>query len=159
MTKSKNLKYFFLMTTLVCSISGVALAQKKNFNDLVLAVGSNETGGIVTGNTGGAYSLASITNSDRDGNPCLGYGDPQPDHIITLKGNFAQLTLQIDSGGSDTTLIVKDVTTNSIRCGLGQNESQDAVIQDSNWSAGTYHIWVGSMSPNQRSPYRLSVQP
>ena len=159
MNRFKSVSYVCLIIPLICFVAEVALAQRKSFNDLTLAVGADRTGGIVTGNTGGSYSLASITNRDRKGNPCMGYGDPQPDHTITLKGNFEQLTLQIDSRGSDTTLLVKKIDNHYVRCGFGQGSSKDAVIQDRNWSAGTYQIWVGSMSPNQRSPYRLSVQP
>ena len=158
MIKSHNKPKIFLVISLICFIPGVTLAQQNNLDDLILAVGSNQTTGIVTGNTGGSYSLASITNQDRDGNPCMGYGDPQPDHVITLKSDFAQLTMQIDSGGSDTTLIVKGLEPQNIRCGFGQNNSRDAVIKDRNWSAGTYYIWVGSMHPNQRSQYSLSVK-
>lgn len=144
---------------LFCSLPGITLAQKNDLNHLILAVGADRTVEILTGNTGGAYSLASISNRDSKGNPCMGYGDPQPDHILTLQNDFAQLQLQIDSGGSETTLIIKNLETNNIYCAFGQNNQTDAVIKDTDWPAGTYHIWVGSIYPNLRSPYRLLVQP
>ena len=121
-------------------------------------MGSEETKKVVTGNTGGSYSLASIANRDRDGNPCIGYGDSQPDRTLALKGDFARLKVQVNSGGNDTTLLIKNVEDRTIRCGFGQNGSRDAVIEDSNWQAGTYQIWVGSVTPNMRSQYRLSIQ-
>ena len=159
MNQFKKISYVCLIIPLVCSLAEIALAQRKSFDDLILAVEADRVEGVVTGNTGGSYSLASITNRDRQGNPCMGYGDPQPDHIVTLKGNFKRLTWQIDSRGSDTTLLVKNIDNNYVRCGFGSGSSKDAVIQDGKWSAGTYHIWVGSMSPNQRSSYRLSIEP
>ena len=158
MLKFSNIKPILPIITLACLVPGITLAQKNNLNNLILAVGSNQSSGMVTGNTGGAYSLASITNRDSYGNPCMGYGDPEPDHVLTLKSDFARLTMQVDSGGNDTTLVVQSLEFGNIRCAFGQNSNRDAVIQDGNWSAGTYYIWVGSMSANQRSPYRLSVQ-
>jgi hypothetical protein len=159
MIKSAHSSQILLVIALLCSISDITLAQKNDLNHLILAVGADKTPEMMTGNTGGAYSLASISNIDSQGNPCMGYGDPQPDHILTLQNDFAQLQLQVNSGGSDTTLIIKHLETNNIRCGFGQNNQKDAVIQDNNWTAGTYQIWVGSINPNQRSPYRLLIQP
>ena len=157
MNKFSSIKYLFLLIPLIYGKSEVTLAQKNSLNNLVLAVGANSNE-IVTGNTGGSYSLASIANSDRDRNPCMGYGDPQPDHIITLKGDFARLKMRVNSGGNDTTLVIKQTETQTIRCGFGQNGNKDAAISDSNWSAGTYHVWVGSVVPNMRSPYRLNIE-
>lgn len=159
MNKPPNIRQIFLVIVLFCSVPKITLAQKNELNNLILAVGADETESTLIGTTGGAYSLASISNRDRDGNPCMGYGDPQPDHTITLQNDFAQLQLIINSGGSDTTLVVKNLETNSIRCAFGQNSNRDAMMQGENWSAGTYQIWVGSMYPNQRSPYSLLVQP
>lgn len=158
MNKFSNIKYLLLLIPLVGWKSEVALAQKNSLNELVLAVGSEQSKEIVTGNTGGSYSLASIANRDRDKNLCMGYGDPQPDHIITLKGDFARLKMLVNSGGNDTTLVIKEIETQTIRCGFGQNGNQDAVIEGSNWSAGTYHVWVGSVAPNMRSPYLLNIE-
>lgn len=158
MNKFRSIKYLLLLIPLICSESSVVLAQRNSLNNLVLAVGSEQTKKVVTGNTGGSYSLASIANSDRNGNPCMGYGDPQPDRIVILKGDFASLKVQVNSGGNDTTLLIKNVEERTIRCGFGQNGSKDAVIEDSNWKAGTYQIWVGSVTPNMRSPYRLNIE-
>jgi hypothetical protein len=159
MTKSAYSNPVFLVMALLCSIPEITLAQKNDLNHLILAVGADKKAEIMMGNTGGAYSLASISNTDSQGNPCMGYGDPQPDHILTLQNDFAQLQLQVNSGGSDTTLIIKHLETDNIRCAFGQNNQKDAMIQDTDWTAGTYQIWVGSIYPNQRSPYRLLIQP
>ncbi|MBE9170710.1 hypothetical protein IQ238_25410 [Pleurocapsales cyanobacterium LEGE 06147] len=134
------------------------LAQNNRFSHLNLALGFDRATAIVMGYTGGSYSLSSIVNQDRHGNPCIGYGDPEPDHSMVLENDFPRLTIQIDSGGKDTTLIVRGPERQNIRCGFAHNESRDAVVDDINWQAGTYEIWVGSMKPNQNSPYRLSVR-
>jgi hypothetical protein len=133
------------------------LAQKYGFSNFSLAAGFNRTAAIVTGYTGGTYSLASIVNQDKYGNPCMGYGDPEPDHIMILEDNFQKLTIQIDSGGQDTTLVVRG-PNNDIRCGFGLDRLKDAIIKDSDWQAGQYDIWVGSIVANQRANYRLSVE-
>jgi hypothetical protein len=134
------------------------LAQNNRFSHLSLALGFDRAAATVMGYTGGSYSLASIANQDRYGNPCIGYGDPEPDHSMVLENDFPQLTVQIDSGGKDTTLIIKGPDRQNVRCGFADNDSRDAVVDDINWQAGKYEIWVGSMKPNQHSPYRLFVE-
>ena len=158
MFKLRQIKFGLLVIFLWGLLPKISLAQKSSLSNLILAAGANQVKEFLMGNTGGSYSLASIANQDSKGNPCLGYGDPEPDHKMILKSDFAQLLLQIDSGGSDTTLLIKGTKDDSIRCAYGQDNSRDAIVQGSNWSADTYSIWVGSMSPNQRSPYRLLVQ-
>ena len=150
--------YWSLIAGLTCIPAIATVAQRPNQDHFILAVGSSQTSAVVRGSTGGSYSLASIANRDRHGNPCIGYGAPESDHIMTLESEFSQLSLKVNSRGSDTTLIVKGPGKNNIRCGFGKNNHRDAVVQDSQWTPGRYEIWVGSVSPNQRSGYRLSVQ-
>lgn len=143
-----------LMGLLLLS-SGPSLAQSSNFGSFELTSGSQSVS--VTGSTGGTTSLPAITSDvDRDRNKCLGFGDPKPDHVMTLKQGFSQLTLKVESG-QDTTLII--VGPGGVtRCGDDTGNKKDASITDSDWAAGTYQIWVGSMEPGMRSNYRLSVQ-
>ena len=151
----RNVYLIFLLSSLIGIFGGLSYATE----ELILALGSSQVGLTITGNTGGAYSLASLSNHDLNGTPCLGYGDPQPDRILQLKSDFENLTFEVNSNGQDTTLVIKSLETGVVRCGFGKNNSRDALIFDRNWSAGTYHIWVGSMAPNRRSSYRLSVRP
>ncbi len=134
-----------------------AIAEPSNLNRLILVAGFNQSLTIVTGHTGGTYSLASITNRDKYGNPCMGYSDPKPDHTMILQNDFEQLSLIVNSGGKDTTLVIKG-PNNDIRCAFGRQQTRDALIKDKNWQQGQYEIWVGSMQPRQRKGYRLSVQ-
>ncbi|MGF1481180.1 MAG: hypothetical protein ACFB4I_17130 [Cyanophyceae cyanobacterium] len=132
-----------------------ALAQSARFGQLTLALGFDQASAVVSGHTGGAYSLSSLANRDRHERPCIGYGDPDPDHILTLKNHFPRLSLQVDSGGHDTTLVIQGPNKN-FRCEF--SSSGDARITEPNWQAGTYKIWVGSMEPRRYWTYRLSVQ-
>lgn len=135
-----------------------ALGQNNRFSHLNLALGFDRATAIVMGYTGGSYSLSSIANQDSHGNPCIGYGDPEPDHSMVLENDFPKLTIQINSDSKDTTLIVRGPERENIRCSFADDQSRDAFVDDMDWQAGKYEIWVGSMKPNQHSPYRLSVQ-
>jgi hypothetical protein len=113
---------------------------------------------VVNGVTGGSTSLPAITaNSDRWGNPCLGFADPQPDHIMQLDQPFNQLTLRVNSNDSDTTLVIVD-PDGDVRCNDDAPDTKDAGLSAADWPAGTYQIWVGGMVPGVRHNYRLMLQ-
>lgn len=131
-----------------------AIAQRANFEQLALARGFDRTS--VSGFTTGSYSLSSIGRRDRSGNPCFGYGDPNPDHLMLIENDLSSLTLVVRSG-EDTTLVVQG-PGRELRCGDDSQGSQDARISDTNWPAGTYKIWVGSVAQGQRVDYQLSAQ-
>jgi hypothetical protein len=112
----------------------------------------------VGGSTGGSVSIPAITGgSDRSGNKCLGFGDSKPDHIMTLTQAITKLNLKVNSSGRDTTIVIQG-PDGELRCGDDTGSKKDASFSDSNWSAGTYKIWVGSMAPGDRGNYRLSAQ-
>jgi hypothetical protein len=135
-----------------------AMSQGANFGQFSLTSGFDRTQVVAGGYTSGSYSLSSIANVDRYSRPCIGYGDPNPDHIMVLENDFPKLILQVDSGGQDTTLVVRGPDRNTIRCNFGTNDSPDARIEDTNWQAGRYEIWVGSIKSGQHLNYRLSAQ-
>ncbi|MGK7876750.1 MAG: hypothetical protein AB4426_26720 [Xenococcaceae cyanobacterium] len=147
-----------LIALMVALSAAPAIAEVANFEPLTLALGFNREKAVVTGHTGGSYSLSSIANSDRHNKPCIGYGDPHPDHIMILENDFPRLKLQVDSGGEDTTLVVRRSNESTIRCDFGTTDNKDASIEDTNWKAGRYEIWVGSIEAGQRWNYRLSAQ-
>ncbi|HEY9861041.1 MAG TPA: hypothetical protein V6D16_16155 [Candidatus Obscuribacterales bacterium] len=134
-----------------------ALADSANFGALNLSPGFSRADGTVRGFTGGSYSLSSIANRDREGNRCLGFGDTQPDHIMVLQKDFAQLQLKVDTQGKDTTLVIKG-PNNSILCGDDTGSSKDASLSATKWPAGTYEVWVGTFDANARWKYTLTVQ-
>jgi len=134
------------------------LAQTANFDNLTL--GSNRTSASANGNTAGFFSLTNIAPRDRNGNLCLGFAAEDPDHILTLQQDYQQLTVQVDSGGSDTTLLIQGPDNNTIRCGSDTSRrNPDANVVDGDWQAGTYRIWVGSHHQNQRYEYTITVSP
>ncbi len=143
---------------LIAALSATpVLSQGTNPGNLSLAPGFPKGSGVVTGQTGGSYSLPSIANKDSNGNACLGYGYSTPSHVIVLQQNFSNLSLKLRSGG-DTTVVVRGPNSQTIRCGDDSGSSKDASVQGSNWQAGTYEVWVGSIDAGQRLDYTLTVQ-
>jgi hypothetical protein len=135
-----------------------ATAETSHFGTFNLSPGFEPTAGIVNGHTGGAYSLSEISRRDRDRNPCVGFADPQPDHILHLEADFERLNIQVNSGGYDTTLLIQGPDDNTIRCGDDTGSNKDASFVDENWKSGTYKIWVGTFHPGMRRNYTLTVE-
>ena len=133
------------------------LAQPANFGTLTLS--SNNSAGALNGSTGGSTSLpAIVSNSDRHDRKCLGFGDSNPDHLLVLQKPFSKLKLKVNSGDKETTIVIKG-SDNSVRCGDNANSSnKGALLEDGDWQAGTYQVWVGSIEPGVRQNYRLTVQ-
>ena len=149
------------LTTLTTAIGAVlatatlATAQA-NFEGFTLD--STKTTVSVGGNTGGTTSIPAITGStDRTGNKCLGFGDPNPDHLMTLKTRLPNLTLKVNSGGRDTTLVIQ-TPNGELRCGDDTGNKKDASVSGSDWEPGVYKVWVGSMESGGRGSYRLTTQ-
>jgi hypothetical protein len=146
---SQSWKRGSLITLLITLIAAPGVAQTANFGTFTL--GADKSSVVVTGATGGATSLpAIVSNSDRNRNKCLGFGDPKPDHVMVLQKSFATLRFKVNNGDTDNTLIVVG-PKDEVRCG-------DALLEDDSWAPGTYQVWVGSGTPGNRKDYRLSVQ-
>lgn len=128
-------------------------AQEANFQSLTFS----GTPSTLTGQTGGNYSLSAIANRDRNNNPCLGFGAPTPDHILTLDKDYPKLRIQVESGGGDTTLVIKG-PNNVVLCGDDTGSSKEASIEVTDLKAGKYRVWVGSVTAGQKRNYSLSVQ-
>jgi hypothetical protein len=139
------------------------LAQTANFDSLTLAPGFKSSQAVVSGNTGGSFSLPSIVlalkkeSSDRYKKPCIGFGSQKPDHIIQLQQDFPKLRIKVNSGGKDTTLIIKG-PEDVIRCGDDTGSRKDASVEDTNWKSGKYLVWVGSIETGQKWNYQVSVE-
>ncbi|MEB3828674.1 hypothetical protein [Phormidium sp. CCY1219] len=133
------------------------LAQTANYEGLTLSPGFSPQSAEVTGYTGGSTSLPAVVSArDRNNQPCLGFGDPTPDHIMELTSDFDRLTVSVDSG-EDTTLAILGPNRGMVRCGDDTSSGRDASISDRNWEAGTYRIWVGSLEAGERYKYTLMV--
>jgi hypothetical protein len=143
-----------IATGIALTIIPAALAQA-NFE--AFTIGTKKTASV-GGSTGGSTSIPSITSgSDRAGNKCLGFGDSNPDHIMTLTQAVNKLTLKVNSSGRDTTIVIQG-PGDELRCGDDTGSKKDASYSGTNWSAGTYKIWVGSMESGSRGNYRLNAQ-
>lgn len=133
-----------------------AFGQNSNFGNLTL--NAEKPAGVLSGSTGGSTSLpAIVSSSDRHNKKCLGYGDPTPDHILILKQSLPSLTLQVDSGGADTTLVVQG-PNGVVRCGTAASGRRDASLTDTEWQEGNYKVWVGTTAPSVRRDYTLRVR-
>ncbi|HTL88090.1 MAG TPA: hypothetical protein VL134_01730 [Leptolyngbya sp.] len=130
-------------------------AQPGDFRALTLD--DKTTAGVMMGSTGGTTSLPAIVgNSDRANRTCLGFGDPAPDHTLILKKAVSDLSIRVNSGGGDTTLLISG--PDGVRCANAGQPGKDVKLQEDNWQPGTYQIWVGTVIPNTNRDYRLSVR-
>ncbi|MEG4317481.1 MULTISPECIES: hypothetical protein [unclassified Microcoleus] len=156
-----NPRSHFKNGALLAAIGAIAalpvLAETTNFGTLTLSRGFGYPTAVLRGSTGGSYSLSAIANADRHKNKCLGFATPTPDHIILLQQNFSQLTIQLNSRGKDTTLLVQG-PDRTVRCGDNAGQNKDGGIVDSDWQAGSYKIWVGTLEPGVKSNYTIAVQ-
>jgi len=140
---------FLAWVTLLCASSVVA--QTANISAINVAPGFEPSSAIATGSTGGSFSLFSIANRDRYNNFCVGYSASQtPDHIMTLQKDFPHLKIELRSGNNPTTLVVRG-PNGVVRCGIG-------AVEDKNWKAGEYKVWVGSKDEGTRGNYTLLVR-
>ncbi|MDB9375692.1 hypothetical protein [Nodularia sphaerocarpa] len=147
------------MVAIIAAITATpAIAETSHFGTFSLSPGFEPAVGIVTGHTGGYYSLSEISRRDRDRNACVGYADPQPDHILTLEKDFERLNILVNSGGYDTTLLIQGPDEETIRCGDDTGTDKDASFEDKDFKSGTYKIWVGTFNPGMRRNYTLKVQ-
>ncbi|WP_071189392.1 hypothetical protein [Trichormus sp. NMC-1] len=147
----------WLLATMTAMMAIPAAAQTANFGTLKLSPGFQPAQGTGTGYTGGSYSLSAMSNRDRDKKACIGFADPNPDHILILEKDFDSLKILVNSGG-DTTLFIKGPDDGTIRCGDDTGKSKDASVIDKQWTRGTYRIWVGTFNPGVKRNYTLRVE-
>jgi hypothetical protein len=147
----------WLTVILTAIMTTPVIAQTSNFGTISLSPGTEPATKAVEGYTGGSYPLSAISNRDQDKKACIGFGDPNPDHILILEKDFANLKILVNSGG-DTTLLIKGPEETTIRCGDDTGKNKDASIVGSNWKHGTYKIWVGTFDPGVKRNYTLTVQ-
>jgi len=132
-----------------------AIAES-NFGNVTLNPGFDAAQGTLRGHTGGRNSLPqTISERDRSGNICLGYGSSTPDHIVVLNQDFDRLTFQVNSGNHDTTLIVRG--PGGVWCGDDISSSNRGDRIEGQMSAGSYEVWVGTNNPGSRVNYTLTV--
>ncbi|MBD2343590.1 hypothetical protein [Anabaena subtropica] len=148
----------WLLAIATTVITTPVIAQTANFATLRLSPGFEPAQGKVSGHTGGSYSLSAISNRDRHRKPCIGFADPKPDHIMILEKDFPRLKLLINSGGTDTTLLIQGPDDTTIRCGDDTGKRKDASVDDIDWKSGTYRIWIGKFNAGGKINYTLTVQ-
>lgn len=132
-----------------------AAANPANFASLKLAPGSSSQ--TAKGYAKGAMALHRIVGErDTQKNICLGYGSPNPDHMLVLKKNVNKLKLQVNSQ-HDTTLLIKG-PGNRLYCLDDSAQGKDAGWIAGQLPAGKYAIWVGSFERGQQFRYTVTVE-
>ena len=124
---------------------------------LVSTIGSATN--VVSGETGGSFSLTALSRYDEAGNLCSGYSYDSnlPSHILELTQPVDELSIWVNSRGQDTTLLIRG--SNGVDCGDDLNPlNADAGISRKDWQPGIYQIWVGSSAPGTNYRYQLQVQ-
>lgn len=147
-------QYRYILGIAIAAISALpAIAADSLYGEITLIPGFEHR--TNNGFTGGTVSFTEKFNRDREGNLCVGYGDITPDYILVVSEDLPQLTLEVDSGGNDTTLVIQDRDRNILYCGDDFNNNPDARLSYDNFPAGTYQVWIGSFDPNQRWNYNF----
>jgi len=110
----------------------------------------------VQGITAGRNSLTQMAARDRRRKVCLGYAAVDPNHTLILTADRPHLRIAVDSGGKDTTLLIRG--PRGIDCNDNRSRGYlDAAITARDWPAGTYQIWVGSFHQGEQITYRLRI--
>jgi hypothetical protein len=73
-----------------------------------------------------------------------------------LEKGFPKLNFQVNSRGKDTTIIIK-APNGQIFCGDDTGSKKDASISATNLPSGEYELWVGSIEPDKRWGYSLTI--
>lgn len=151
-------RYTLSLATIAGMIVGPGLVASvqadSNFGTVRI---TSSTGRTVEGYTAGAVPLFSILNAREDENnePCIGYAERDPDHILQVSTSLSDVIIEVESNGGDTTLMI-EAPDHTIYCSDDGNDS-DAVITGHNWSAGEYRVWVGAFNAGQRHDYTLEI--
>ena len=85
---------------------------------------------------------------------CVGYITKNPDHLLTLKEDIANLHLFVRAEG-DSALIVYDETNKETFCSDDDQYYHPGILRD--WKAGVYHIYVASYYPNEHLRYSFYI--
>ena len=127
-----------------------------NFGTVQITSSSNES---VNGYTAGTVPLFAILNvrEDQNNQPCVGYAERNPDHILQVATTLSALIIEVNSNGGDTTLMI-ETPDHTIYCSDDGNDA-DAVITGQDWGVGDYKVWVGAFDAGQRYDYTLEINP
>ncbi|NCJ08167.1 hypothetical protein GS597_16960 [Synechococcales cyanobacterium C] len=110
------------------------------------------------GFTRGAVALHRIVaHRDVNNTLCVGFGAPNPDHVIQLEQGFPRLQVQVNSRGHDSTLLVRGPDGTVYCADEGVSGGQEAGLVLTNLKPGAYEVWVGSFESGGNFRYSLSL--
>ncbi|MBF2026174.1 MAG: hypothetical protein IGS48_05315 [Oscillatoriales cyanobacterium C42_A2020_001] len=105
------------------------------------------------GKTGGAEAVSEITGQAvTPTGPCTGFANTDPDHTITLKAFFKQLSMEVESS-QDTAIAIRG--PGGVWCNDDFQGKNPGVTGQ--WLAGKYEIWISTYGKNQTAPYVLKI--
>lgn len=158
-------KHHIFLTTLALLTSLVALpteAQTPNFGQMELARGFDRAAATAMGTTGGAIRLGDLAQQLGRGRVPTAcqvanlHTSQTPDHLLILHPDLETLRLVINNGGKTAVLMLQG-PDGQLHCSLpGERVNEDAVLQDVDWTAGNYYLWVAAEKAGQQ--YRLSAR-
>ncbi|MEL6384275.1 MAG: hypothetical protein AAFQ89_17825 [Cyanobacteria bacterium J06626_18] len=108
---------------------------------------------VLEGRGGGDQPAKDVVNIQHTGTgACLGFITLTPHEEITLKDNFSNLEMLVESE-IDTTLIVSG--PGGVWCN-DDSQGQNPAISGE-WLPGLYQVWIGAYSRREAPSYRLYI--
>lgn len=136
----KTLKHWMVVpTALAMLLSSAGLARSQ---PIQIAPGFPTDPLVVNGTSGGSTRSQSC-----------GMISGQPNHVLTLNGNFNYLRINVQSSGQPT-LLIKGPSGTS--CVPADSLSGGNIQSPGYWEQGIYSIYIGDMAGGQ-NPYTLSI--
>ncbi len=151
-----------VLTLLVSLLPLPIQAQIPNFGQMELASGFDRAAATAMGTTGGSIRLEDLAqqlNRGRVPTACQManlHTNQTPDHLLILHPDIETLRLVVNNGGKTAVLMLQS-PDGQLHCSTpGERFNEDAVLQDLDWTAGNYYLWVAAEKAGQQ--YRLSAR-
>ena len=125
----------------LCAATGVA-------QDAVTRLSSGFGTQTAEGPAGG--SQRAVRHGVTDWGVCTGWIAQEPNHVVTLTDDFAQLRIAVQAP-EDTTLVITG--PGGVRC--SDDGDGDNPVIEGEWEAGRYEIFVGSYARNAQVAYTI----
>lgn len=154
--------YLAILTLLASLVTFPTSAQTSNFGQMELASGFDRAAATAMGTTGGSIRLGDLAQQLSRGRVPAAcqmanlHTSQTPDHLLILHPDLETLRLVVNNGGKTAVLMVQG-PDGQIHCSLpGERFNEDAVLQEVDWTAGNYQLWVAAEKAGQQ--YRLSAR-
>lgn len=154
--------YLTVLTLIMGLLALPTEAQTPNFGQMELASGFDRAAATAMGTTGGSIRLGDLAqqlNRGRVPAACQVanlHANQTPDHLLILHPDIETLRLVVNNGGKTAVLLLQG-PDGQLHCSSpGERFNEDAILQDVDWTAGNYYLWVAAEKAGQQ--YRLSAR-